>query len=40
MCRGLGRRFVLIDENPVAVRVMRERLGTVDAQLALGAAES
>jgi site-specific DNA-methyltransferase (adenine-specific) len=27
VCRQLGRRFVLIDENPVAVEVMRERLG-------------
>ena len=26
VCRGLGRRFVLIDSNPVAVEVMRERL--------------
>ena len=28
VCRELGRRFVLIDDNPVAVEVMRERLGT------------
>jgi site-specific DNA-methyltransferase (adenine-specific) len=27
VCRQLGRRFVLIDSNPVAVDVMRERLG-------------
>jgi DNA modification methylase len=27
VCRELGRRFVLIDENPVAIEVMRERLG-------------
>jgi site-specific DNA-methyltransferase (adenine-specific) len=27
VCRQLGRRFVLVDSNPVAVRVMRERLG-------------
>jgi site-specific DNA-methyltransferase (adenine-specific) len=27
VCRALGRRFVLIDENPVAVEVMRRRLG-------------
>ena len=27
VCRQLGRRFVLIDENPVAVEVMRARLG-------------
>ncbi len=26
VCEGLGRRFVLIDDNPVAVEVMRERL--------------
>src|SRR6201995_4200260 len=26
VCRGLGRRFVLVDSNPVAVYVMRERL--------------
>ncbi|MFL5831020.1 MAG: DNA-methyltransferase [Solirubrobacteraceae bacterium] len=26
VCRQLGRRFVLIDDNPVAVEVMRERL--------------
>ena len=25
--RGLGRRFVVVDENPEAVAVMRERLG-------------
>ncbi|MFD1721259.1 DNA-methyltransferase [Amnibacterium endophyticum] len=25
--RGLGRRFVLVDDNPQAVEVMRERLG-------------
>jgi site-specific DNA-methyltransferase (adenine-specific) len=27
VCAKLGRRFVLIDENPVAIRVMRQRLG-------------
>jgi DNA modification methylase len=27
VCRDLRRRFVLIDDNPVAVEVMRERLG-------------
>ena len=27
VCRQLGRRFVLIDANPVAIEVMRERLG-------------
>ena len=26
VCRALGRRFVLIDDSPVAVEVMRERL--------------
>jgi site-specific DNA-methyltransferase (adenine-specific) len=28
VCRTLGRRFVLVDSNPVAVRVMSERLRT------------
>jgi site-specific DNA-methyltransferase (adenine-specific) len=36
VCAGLGRRFVLIDDNPVAVEVMRERLAGVDVQLPLG----
>jgi site-specific DNA-methyltransferase (adenine-specific) len=27
VCRQLGRRFVLVDDNPVAVEVMRRRLG-------------
>jgi site-specific DNA-methyltransferase (adenine-specific) len=27
VCRGLGRRFVLIDDNPVAVDVIKARLG-------------
>ena len=27
VCRQLGRRFVLIDANPVAIEVMQERLG-------------
>jgi site-specific DNA-methyltransferase (adenine-specific) len=27
VCRALGRRFVLVDESPVAVEVMRARLG-------------
>jgi site-specific DNA-methyltransferase (adenine-specific) len=27
VCRELGRRFVLIDANPVAIEVMQERLG-------------
>jgi site-specific DNA-methyltransferase (adenine-specific) len=26
VCRALGRRFVLVDHNPVAVRLMRDRL--------------
>ncbi|MBV8997817.1 MAG: site-specific DNA-methyltransferase, partial [Solirubrobacterales bacterium] len=26
VCRGLGRRFVLVDHNPVAIEVMRSRL--------------
>jgi site-specific DNA-methyltransferase (adenine-specific) len=26
VCQGLGRRFVLVDSNPVAIDVMRERL--------------
>ena len=32
VCRGLGRRFVLVDSSPVAIEVMRERLvgGAVD----------
>jgi site-specific DNA-methyltransferase (adenine-specific) len=31
VCRQLGRRFVLVDSSPVAVRVMCERLGAVAA---------
>jgi DNA modification methylase len=27
VCRELGRRFVLVDRNPVAIEVMRSRLG-------------
>jgi site-specific DNA-methyltransferase (adenine-specific) len=27
VCRGLGRRFVLVDDNSVAVEVMKTRLG-------------
>ena len=30
VCRQLGRRYVLIDDNPVAVEVMRERLAGAD----------
>ena len=26
VCQGLGRRFVLVDHNPVAIEVMRARL--------------
>jgi site-specific DNA-methyltransferase (adenine-specific) len=26
VCRGLGRRFVLVDSNPVAIEVIRDRL--------------
>jgi site-specific DNA-methyltransferase (adenine-specific) len=28
VCRGLGRRFVLVDHSPVAIEVMRERLAS------------
>jgi site-specific DNA-methyltransferase (adenine-specific) len=35
VCRELGRRFVLVDDNPVAIEVMRERLGLPSAQEAL-----
>jgi site-specific DNA-methyltransferase (adenine-specific) len=28
VCRGLGRRFVLIDRNPVAIEIMRQRLAS------------
>jgi site-specific DNA-methyltransferase (adenine-specific) len=35
VCRELGRRFVLVDDNPVAIEVMRERLGAPSAQEAL-----
>ena len=33
VCLQLGRRFVLIDENPIAAEVMRDRLGAPDAAL-------
>jgi site-specific DNA-methyltransferase (adenine-specific) len=36
VCRELGRRFVLVDSNPVAIEVMRERLA--DASPARGPA--
>jgi hypothetical protein len=32
VCRGLGRRFVLIDRNPAAIEVMRERLATAGSR--------
>ncbi|HEX8085755.1 MAG TPA: DNA methyltransferase [Solirubrobacteraceae bacterium] len=31
VCRQLGRRFVLIDNNPEAVRIARERVSVIDA---------
>jgi site-specific DNA-methyltransferase (adenine-specific) len=34
VCRPLGRRFVLVDRNPEAVRVMRERLADPGADAA------
>jgi site-specific DNA-methyltransferase (adenine-specific) len=37
VCEGLGRRFVLIDHNPVAVEVMRERLAGAQPRRRLGA---
>ncbi|MGZ6617618.1 MAG: DNA-methyltransferase [Solirubrobacteraceae bacterium] len=33
VCRQLGRRFVLIDENPIAAEVMRDRLAVPAAAL-------
>jgi site-specific DNA-methyltransferase (adenine-specific) len=38
VCRELGRRFVLVDHNPVAIEVMRDRLATQAAGLARGRA--
>jgi DNA modification methylase len=32
VCRGLGRRFVLVDRNPVAIEVMRERLASAGSR--------
>jgi site-specific DNA-methyltransferase (adenine-specific) len=29
VCRALGRRFVLVDHNPEAIAVIRERLGSI-----------
>jgi site-specific DNA-methyltransferase (adenine-specific) len=34
VCRGLGRRFVLVDSSPTAIEVMRTRLGDRTADLA------
>jgi site-specific DNA-methyltransferase (adenine-specific) len=34
VCRTLGRRFVLVDSSPVAVEVMRERLGSAEPETA------
>jgi site-specific DNA-methyltransferase (adenine-specific) len=36
VCRQLGRRFVLIDANPVAIEVMQERLGGDGAERGRG----
>jgi site-specific DNA-methyltransferase (adenine-specific) len=33
VCRQFGRRFVLIDESPIAAEVMRDRLAVPDAAL-------
>ncbi len=38
VCRQLGRRFVLVDESPVAVEVMRTRLGNAGNRVQLLAA--
>jgi site-specific DNA-methyltransferase (adenine-specific) len=38
VCRQLGRRYVLIDDNPVAIDVMRERLGDALGASSLGRA--
>ena len=40
VCRTLGRRFVLIDENPVAGEVMRERLSHPDALFTAGSGQA
>jgi site-specific DNA-methyltransferase (adenine-specific) len=32
VCRGLGRRFVLVDRNPVAIEIMRQRLAGAPAR--------
>ena len=33
VCAKLGRRYVLVDSNPTAIAVMRERLGVVSDRL-------
>ena len=33
VCRQLGRRYVLVDRNPEAVQVMRERLGATSSHV-------
>ncbi len=40
VCQALGRRFVLVDHNPVAIEVMRERLGHAGAPANAGRAEA
>jgi site-specific DNA-methyltransferase (adenine-specific) len=35
VCRRMGRRFVLVDHNPVAIEVMRGRLGSAELGLAV-----
>jgi site-specific DNA-methyltransferase (adenine-specific) len=35
VCRGLGRRFVLVDSSPVAIEVMRGRLGSGNVRAGL-----
>jgi site-specific DNA-methyltransferase (adenine-specific) len=37
VCRQLGRRFVLVDENPEAIRVARARLGAAALDAGRGA---
>jgi len=39
VCRALGRRFVLVDSSPVAVDVMRARLGSGSAAVRPGLVE-
>ncbi len=38
VCQRLGRRFVLVDQSPVAISTIRERLGQTVSQLPLQAA--